>query len=100
MHHAIGGEGNDFLGTLPWRGDPSKDSISGGEGNDAINVLNKAPAQVADMITCGEGTDSILVDREDVAAADCEKVFVGNGSVDAWFESIPESFWEELPPFF
>jgi hypothetical protein len=52
------------------------------------------------VITCGEGTDSILGDRKDVVAADCEQVFVGRGSVDAWFESIPESFWEELPPFF
>lgn len=35
-----------------------------------------------------------------MVAADCEKVFVGLGSVDGFEESIPESFLEGQPPFF
>jgi hypothetical protein len=41
----------------------------------------------------------VFADRKDVVAPDCEKVFIGIGSFDAFFESIPQSFWEGLPQF-
>ncbi len=52
------------------------------------------------LVACGDGFDRVIVDRRDVVAADCEKVFVGLGSVDGFEESIPESFLEGQPPFF
>ena len=50
-----------------------------------------------DVVTCGSGFDRVFADRDDLLAPDCERVFIGWGSVDAWFESIPDSFWEGLP---
>jgi hypothetical protein len=50
-----------------------------------------------DVIVCGSGFDRVLVDRIDVVAPDCEKVFVGFGSVKAFQHSIPESFFDGLP---
>ena len=91
--NAWGGEGNDQLaGDLH---DPSSDKHLGGDGNDVVFAVNR-PA-VRDVVVCGRGFDRVLVDRKDVVAADCEKVFVGLESVDEWFESIPQSFWEGLP---
>ncbi len=59
-------------------------------------VINGPAAE--DVVTCGGGFDRVLVDRKDVVASNCEKVVVGFGSFDAFFESIPQSFWEGLPP--
>jgi hypothetical protein len=39
----------------------------------------------------------VFADRDDLLAADCEMVFIGEHRIDAFFESIPESFWEGLP---
>jgi Ca2+-binding RTX toxin-like protein len=94
----IGGEGNDLLATGDTLTETADDKVFGGDGTDAINALSDPAAKA--MIFCGDGTDVIIVNRKDVVAADCEKVFVGQGSIDAWFEAIPESFFEGLPPFF
>jgi urate oxidase len=42
----------------------------------------------------------VLADRADVVAPDCERVFVGERKIEAFFESVPESFLEGLPPQF
>ena len=94
--NVVGGEGNDFL--FPGDGDIPplrEDNLSGGGGNDVLIVINGPAAE--DVVVCGRGFDRVLVDREDVVAADCEKVVVGFGSFDAFFESIPQSFFEGLP---
>jgi Ca2+-binding RTX toxin-like protein len=94
----IGGEGNDFLATGDTLTETANDKVFGGDGTDVINALSDPAAKA--MIFCEDGTDVIIVNRKDVVAADCEKVFVGQGSIDAWFEAIPEGFFESLPPFF
>jgi hypothetical protein len=42
----------------------------------------------------------VIVDRKDVLAPDCEKVFFGLGSEDEFIASIPQSFFEGLHPQF
>jgi len=98
--NVVGEEGNDFLldGDNSEVSVPQTDHLSGGDGNDVISPINK-PADV-DVVVCGRGFDRVLVDRKDVVAPDCEKVFVGLGSAEEWFNSIPQSFWEGLPPPF
>jgi hypothetical protein len=98
----VGGDGNDFLFECCLR-ESSKDTLSGGSGNDVIDVSHK-PA-VKDVVACGSGRDRVLADRADQVAPDCEKVVVVHGSkenvlqqVDAFFESIPESFFAGLNP--
>ena len=95
--NVVGQEGNDLLvdGDNADISAPQKDNLAGGDGNDVLGSINK-PADV-DVIVCGSGFDRVLVDRKDVVAPDCEKVFVGLGSVDAFSNSIPESFFEGLP---
>jgi Ca2+-binding RTX toxin-like protein len=94
----VGGEGNDFLATGDTLSETADDKVFGGDGIDVINALSAPEAKA--LIFCGDGRDVIIVNRKDVVAADCEKVFVGEGSIDAWFEAIPEDFFEGLPPFF
>ncbi len=98
--NAVGGDGNDLLidGNLS---ESSKDDLSGGSGNDVI-VVDNVPA-IEDVVTCGGGFDRVLADREDVVAADCEKVVIVRGSPEAvlrqeeeFFESIPQSFFAGL----
>src|SRR5215212_7083479 len=98
--NVVGEEGNDLLldGDNSEVSVPQTDHLSGGDGNDVISPINK-PADV-DVVVCGRGFDRVLVDRKDVVAPDCEKVFVGLGSAEEWFNSIPQSFWEGLPPPF
>ena len=93
----VGQEGNDLLidGDNGDISAPQKDNLAAGDGNDVIGSINK-PADV-DVIVCGSGFDRVLVDRIDVVAPDCEKVFVGFGSVDAFEHSIPQSFFDGLP---
>jgi hypothetical protein len=86
-----GGDGNDFL-----LGAPGPDKISGGDGNDVIDVLGAGK----DVVACGSGFDRVIADRADVVAPDCERVFVGEREFDAFFASIPESFFEGLNPRF
>ena len=93
----VGGRGNDWLfeGAEP---DVAKiDNISAGAGNDAVWVLNWSPVG-KDMLSCGSGFDRVLADRTDVIADDCERVFFGRGNIGAFFENIPNSYWEGLPP--
>ena len=101
--NAVGGDGNDFLFECCLR-ESSRDTLSGGSGNDVIDVSHR-PA-VKDVVACGGGFDRVLADRADVFAPDCERVkIIGRGSleeffeqVDAFYESIPQSFFEGLPP--
>ena len=93
--NVVGGEGNDFLTDGEFT-NAVKDTLSGGPGNDVIDVINKPG--VKDVVSCGSGFDRVLVDRQDLVAPDCEKVFVGLASGDAFNNSIPESFFEGLNP--
>ena len=99
----VGGEGNDWLVEDGLR-EFSKDTLSGGSGNDVIDVWHK-PAAVTDVVACGSGFDRVIADRATLVAPDCEKVVVVHGSLEnmfdqseAFFESIPQSFFEGLPP--
>ena len=96
--NVVGGSGNDLMADGEVEHDQSEDILSGGAGNDAIIVVN-SPA-FEDKVTCGGGFDRVLADRADVLAPDCEKVFIGGGSRDEFFGSIPQSFWEGLHPRF
>ena len=63
-----------------------------------IDVFNKPAGK--DVVTCGGGFDRVRADRADVVAPDCERVFVGEHKILAFFESIPESFFPGLHPIF
>jgi hypothetical protein len=91
----LGEEGNDFLHDGPER-EFATDRLTAGDGNDVVAVVNR-PA-FKDLVTCGEGFDRVIADRKDVLADDCERVFIGLGSEDEFFASIPQSFWEGLQP--
>jgi Ca2+-binding RTX toxin-like protein len=102
--NVVGGEGNDLLGDGTLR-ESSEDDLSGGDGNDVILADNKPASK--DLIVCGRGFDRVLADRADVIAPDCETMVVVHGSLDdiirqegRFFERIPESFFEGLPPVF
>ena len=94
----VGEEGNDFLVDSVFR-EPSKDKLTAGDGNDVIDVLNDPAAK--DLVACGDGLDRVLADSKDVIAPDCERVLVGfhSGNIIRFYRSIPESFWEGLPPY-
>ena len=89
-----GGEGNDYV-IDGYEVDPNKDAISAGDGNDALWVWNRPAGK--DVVACGRGFDRVFADRDDLLAPDCEREFIGWDSVNAFFESIPESFFEGLP---
>jgi Ca2+-binding RTX toxin-like protein len=93
----LGEEGNDLVADGPDR-EFATDNVSGGEGNDVVAAVNR-PAFV-DIVSCGGGFDRVIVDRKDVLAPDCEKVFFGLGSEDEFIASIPQSFFEGLHPQF
>ena|SRR3712207_5187438 len=93
----LGEEGNDLVIDGPDR-EFATDKLSAGDGNDVIGAVNR-PA-FKDIVTCGGGFDRLIVDRKDVVAPDCEKVFFGLGSEDEFIESIPQSFFEGLHPQF
>jgi Ca2+-binding RTX toxin-like protein len=95
-NNVAGNRGNDFL-VDPWEEDFAKDKISGGDGNDVIDVVNDLFPR--DVVICGDGFDRVISDREDVVAPDCEKVFVGSGSYERFYASIPKSFSNGLPQF-
>jgi Ca2+-binding RTX toxin-like protein len=92
----VGNEGNDWLWDGPIGRDVITDRLSAGDGNDVVDVYNDPVFK--DIVTCGDGFDWVFADRKDVIAPDCERVFIGSGSIDEFLESIPESFWEGLPP--
>ena len=91
----LGEEGNDLVIDGPDR-EFATDKLSAGDGNDVVAVVNQ-PA-FKDIVTCGGGFDRLIVDRKDVVAPDCEKVFFGFGSEDEFIESIPQSFFAGLHP--
>jgi Ca2+-binding RTX toxin-like protein len=96
--NSVAQEGNDLMVGGEFEPPAVKDTLSGGAGNDVIDVINDPAGK--DAVTCGGGFDRVLADRADVIVPDCEKVFVGERKVDAFLDSIPESFWEGLPPQF
>jgi Ca2+-binding RTX toxin-like protein len=92
-------EGNDYMvGGEFFDQPPAKDTLSGGDGTDVVVVINDPAGK--DVVVCGRGLDRVWADRDDQIAPDCEKVFIGLGSQDAFFESIPQSFFEGLHPKF
>jgi Ca2+-binding RTX toxin-like protein len=91
----LGEEGNDLVIDGPDR-EFATDKLSAGDGNDVVGAVNR-PA-FKDIVTCGGGFDRVIVDRKDVVAPDCEKVFFGPGSEDEFIESIPQSFFAGLHP--
>ena len=96
--NVLGGEGNDYLFGGEFDTPPVKDTLSGAEGNDVIDVLNKPAGK--DVVTCGSGFDRVLADRADAVAPNCEKVLIGPAAADKFYNSIPQSFIEGLPPQF
>ena len=96
--NVVAQEGNDFMIGGEFAPPFMKDTLSGGAGNDVIDIVNDSASK--DVLTCGGDFDRVLADRADVIAPDCEKVFVGERKVEAFIDSIPESFWEGLPPQF
>jgi hypothetical protein len=94
--HILGEEGNDLLVDAPER-EFATDIVSAGEGNNVVGAVNRPAFE--DIVTCG-GFDRVIVDRKDMLAPDCEKVFFGFGSEDEFIASIPQSFFEGLHPQF
>ena len=90
-----GAEGNDILidGTID---ESSTDDLSAGAGDDVIPAINRPAFE--DVVACGSGFDRVLADRKDIVASDCERVFVGPSAEGAFFQSIPLSFFQGLPP--
>src|SRR5918994_148990 len=113
--HVVGGPGNDVVGgakgsdhvqgqggnDLLDGGEydrPVKDTLSGGGGNDLFFVDNDPAGE--DVVTCGDGMDWVFADRKDMVAPNCEKVADRGSEFDRVFASIPQSFWDGLPPPF
>ena len=92
-----GNDGNDLVFDGPFR-DSATDIISAGDGNDVVGVFSD-PA-FKDIVTCGGGVDRVFADKKDVVARDCEKVADSFAEFEELSESIPQSFWEGLPPTF
>jgi Ca2+-binding RTX toxin-like protein len=95
--NVLGEEGNDLVADGPDR-EFATDNVSAGDGNDVVGAVNRPAFE--DIVTCGGGFDRVIVDRKDVLAPDCEKVFFGFGSEDEFIASIPQSFFEGLHPQF
>jgi Ca2+-binding RTX toxin-like protein len=96
--NVLGGEGNDFMLGGEFEPPAVKDTLSGAEGNEVIDVLNEPAGK--DVVSCGSGIDRVLADRADVVSPDCEKVSIGSAAVDEFYNSIPQSFIDGLPPQF
>jgi Ca2+-binding RTX toxin-like protein len=95
--NVLGNDGNDVVVDGPDR-EFSTDDVLAGRGKDLVAARNK-PAH-KDRVVCGDGFDRVMADGKDVVAADCERVADTQSEVDALFGSIPQSFWEGLPPVF
>ncbi len=87
-------DGNDLLVGGEYH-HPAKDTLSGGGGNDVFSVDNDPAGK--DVVRCGGGFDWVFADRKDVVAADCEKVGDKVSEFDRVYNSIPQSFWKNLP---
>jgi Ca2+-binding RTX toxin-like protein len=95
--NVLGEEGNDAVVDGPDR-EFATDNVYAGDGNDVVAAVNRPAFE--DIVSCGNGFDRAIVDRKDVLAADCEKVFFGLGSENEFIASIPQSFFEGLHPQF
>ena len=49
-------------------------------------------------MSCGGGFDRPVVDRKDVVAADCEKVWVVHGDTEKEVLEQEQPFYESIPP--
>jgi len=96
--NVLGGEGNDYMEDGEFEPPAVRDTLSAGDGNDVLNVANKPAGK--DAGSGGSGIDRVLADRADVVTPDCEKVSIGPAAADQFFNSIPRSFIEGLPPLF
>jgi Ca2+-binding RTX toxin-like protein len=81
----------------------SKDTLSDGSGNDVINVSHRPAFQ--NVVVCGRGFDQILTNKKNTITHNYKKMVVVRGSreavlrqVDEFFESVPDSFFQGLPP--
>jgi Ca2+-binding RTX toxin-like protein len=92
----LGEEGNDLLSSGP-PGESSANRLFAGDGNDVILVRQPG---AKDIVTCGGGFDRVFAERIDVVASDCERVADRLSEYVALGDSIPDSFWEGLPPKF
>jgi Ca2+-binding RTX toxin-like protein len=90
----MGQEGNDFLSDGEFE-NAVKDDLFGGTGNDVLDAINKTGV-TKDVVACGSGFDRVIADSKDVVAPDCERVTVGLRNVEAFYDSIPQSFWDGL----
>ncbi len=95
--NVVGADGDDLVADGPPR-EFATDRLAAGDGNDVAAAVNRPAFE--DIVTCGSGFDRVLVDRKDVLAPDCEKVFFGLGSEDEFIASIPDSFFAGLHPEF
>src|SRR5215207_6973529 len=89
----LGGPGNDAV-----VGGLGADNIVGKGGNDLVGVFND-PA-FKDIVACGGGLDRVFADKKDLVASDCERVADTPSEFERLGNSIPESFFEGLPPSF
>jgi len=95
--NVLGSEGNDLVSDGPNR-EFSTDKLSAGGGTDVVGVF-KDPA-FKDIVTCAGGFDRVFADKKDLVAPDCEKVADTPSELAQLANSIPESFFESLPPGF
>jgi Ca2+-binding RTX toxin-like protein len=95
--NVLGEEGNDLVSDGPNR-EFSTDKLSAGGGNDVVGVFND-PA-FKDIVSCGGGLDRVFADKKDLVASDCERVADRPSEFERLGNSIPESFFEGLPPSF
>src|SRR5215217_7142125 len=95
--NVLGSEGNDLVSDGPNR-EFSTDKLSAGGGTDVVGVFND-PA-FKDIVTCAGGFDRVFADKKDLVAPDCEKVADTPSELAQLANSIPESFFEGLPPGF
>jgi Ca2+-binding RTX toxin-like protein len=93
----VGERGNDLVLDGP-NLESSTDKLSAGGGNDVVGVFND-PA-FKDIVACGSGFDRVFADKKDLVASDCERVADTPSEFERLGNSIPESFFEGLPPSF
>jgi Ca2+-binding RTX toxin-like protein len=94
----VGGGGKDYLFEGAEPGVAKPDNISAGDGTDAVWVLNWSP-RGKDFVSCDSGFDRVLADRTDMISPDCERLFYVRRNNDAFFVSIPQSFYDSVPGF-
>ena len=94
----LGETGNDFVQDVDALREFSTDKLSTGDGNDVAGVFND-PA-FKDIVVCGGGFDRVFADKKDLVASDCERVADTPSEFERLGNSIPESFFEGLPPSF